>query len=240
MRATLDVLPVGAWASHRTATALLGAPVSDSPPLQFAVGPGVHRARRPGLRVHVRDLAELDETVFDGLPMTSGPQTWLDLASQLPEDELVAAGDALYRLGHLDADRVAERLARAAGVRGVARARACEPLLTPLAASRPESLFRYWLIASDLPDPRPQIPVADRWGRVVVHADLGYEEWKIAVEYEGRQHAERDQFGRDLARYTLMAADGWLVLRFGEDDLSRRARVLDRVESALRSRGARW
>lgn len=54
-----------------------------------------------------------------------------------------------------------------------------------LAASRPESLFRYWLIASDLPDPRPQIPVADRWGRVVVHADLGYEEWKIAVEYEG-------------------------------------------------------
>jgi very-short-patch-repair endonuclease len=74
----------------------------------------------------------------------------------------------------------------------------------------------------------------------VVHADLGYEEWTIAVEYEGRQHAERDQLGRDLGRYTLMAADGWLVLRFGEGDLSRRARVLDRVESALRSRGARW
>lgn len=240
VEAALAVLPTGAVASHTTAAALLGAPIQPRLRLEFAVRPGVYRARRRGLRIHVRDLTDVDETPLGSLLVTSGPQTWLDLAASLPADELVAVGDALYRAGHLAADSVAERLARADGVRGVVVARACAPLLTPLSASRPESLFRYWLIASELPDPRPQIPISDRWGRDVIHADLGYEEWKVALEYEGRHHAERKQFGQDLARYTLMAADGWLVLRFAENDLSRRQRVLDRVAGALRSRGATW
>lgn len=237
---TLKVLPGGTVMSHLTAVALLGAPVRHSWPLHVAVPAGVCRPRRRGITVHVRDLLPSDRTNHRGVPVTSGPQTWLDLAAVLEPAELVAVGDALYRARHLDAASLTERLDRADGVRGVVRARACAPLLTPLAASRPESLVRYWLIASELPDPQPQIPIHDRWGREVAHADLGYEEWKIALEYEGRQHAERRQFGRDLNRYTLMAADGWLVLRFGEEDLSRRRRLLSRVGGALRSRGAIW
>ncbi|MCU1619175.1 MAG: hypothetical protein JWR41_1181, partial [Modestobacter sp.] len=58
--------------------------------------------------------------------------------------------------------------------------------------------------------------------------------------YEGRQHAEREQFRRDVDRYSLMAADGWLVLRFADAHLRRRTAVIDRVASALRSRGASW
>jgi hypothetical protein len=238
--AALDVLPPGSLASHRTAATLFGAPVKAGWPLEFTVRPGIYRARRRRLRIHVRDLADRDEVLLGDLPVTSGAQTWLDLAAVLPEDELVAVGDALYRLGHLDSGTVAERLDRARGVRGVLRARACARLLTPLAGSRPESLLRYSLIASDLPDPRPQLPIRDRGGRTVAHADLGYEEWKVAMEYEGRQHAERRQFARDLNRYSLMAADGWLVLRFGQDDLAHRGRVLTRVAGALRSRGATW
>jgi very-short-patch-repair endonuclease len=82
--------------------------------------------------------------------------------------------------------------------------------------------------------------VFDRWGRIVAHADLGYPEWKVALEYEGRQHAEGRQFGRDLERYSLMAAGGWLLLRFGAPHLLRRTAVIERVAGALRSRGARW
>jgi hypothetical protein len=172
--------------------------------------------------------------------VTSGAQTLLDLSATLPPDELVAVGDALYRAGHLDKTSLAARLDRAQGARGVVRARHVGPLLTPLAASRPESLFRYWLLASDLPDPEPQIPVIDRWGREVAHADLGYSCWKVALEYEGRQHAESKQFGRDLERYSLMTAGGWLLLRFGAPHLHRRSEVIERVAGALRSRGARW
>ncbi len=47
--------------------------------------------------------------MVDGLPVTSGAQTYLDLARCTRPDELVAVGDALYRGGHLDADRVQAR-----------------------------------------------------------------------------------------------------------------------------------
>jgi hypothetical protein len=239
VRSALEVLPESAVASHGTAAVLLGAPIDFDPPMEFAVPPGVYRPRRRGIRIHVRDLTSADRTVLAGLPLTSGAQTWLDLTAVLPADELVAVGDALYRRKHLDAGALTARLDRADGVRGVVRARALAPLLTPLAASRPESLARFWLIDGGLPVPLPQVPVHDRRGREVAHGDLGYPEWKVLVEYEGRQHADARQFGLDIDRYSLMAADGWLVVRLGRLHL-RREVVIDRVGRALRSRGARW
>jgi hypothetical protein len=239
VRAALDVLPRDAVASHGTAAVILGAPVKSTESLEFTVPPGVYRARRRGLRIHVRDLTAADRIEAQGVAMTSGAQTWLDLAPVLPGHELVAVGDALYRAGHLDSTHVTERLSRADGTRGVVLARRLAPLLTPLAASRPESLVRYWLIDEGLPAPQPQVPIRDRWGTAVVHADLGYAEWKVAVEYEGRHHADVGQFGRDIDRYSLMAADGWLVVRLAGSHL-RRAMVVDRVGRALRSRGAIW
>ena len=71
----------------------------------------------------------------------------------------------------------------------------------------------------------------------MARADLGYEEWKVALEYEGRQHAEAEQFGRDVDRYSLMAADGWLVLRFAGRHLGGPTALIDRTTRALMSRG---
>ncbi|GAA4750393.1 DUF559 domain-containing protein [Modestobacter marinus] len=237
-RSLVAVLPAGAAFSHATAAGLLGAPVRDARPIHVVVAPGSPRPRRRGLQVHVRDLTAADRVAHRGLPLTSGAQSWLDLAADTAPDELVAIGDALCRAGHLSTARLAERLAQAGRTRGVVRARHCAPLLTPLAASRPESLIRYWLLDSDLPAPEVQVPVFDHRGVAVVHGDLGYSRWKIAIEYEGRQHAEWRQFGRDVDRYSFMASRGWLVLRFGAVHLDRRATVLDRVGAALLSRGA--
>jgi hypothetical protein len=219
---------------------MLGAPVPHTWPLHLAVPPDASRPRRRRLLAHARELDPRDVVELRGVSVTSGPQTWLDLAGELPEAELVAVGDALYRAGHLDAVRLGERLDRAAGTRGIVRARRCAPALSPLAASRPESIVRWWLIDSDLPDPELQVPVLDRWGRAVAHGDLGYRRWKVLIEHEGRQHAEREQFRLDVDRYSLMAADGWLVQRFADVHLGRRAAVLERVARALRSRGATW
>lgn len=238
--AVLPVLPVGAVLSHRTAAALLGAPVPHAWPLEVSVPPGTYRPRRRRLRVHVRDLLPEDATAHRGLPVTGGPQTWLDLAAVLPAPELVAVGDALYRAGHLDQDSMTGRLTRADGVRGVVRAREWAPLLSPLAMSRPESVVRCLLIQAGLPHPRVQVEIEGPSGRVVAHSDLGWPEWRVAVEYEGRQHADHGQFGRDLDRYSLMAADGWLTVRYGADHLRRPAVIVDRAARALRSRGATW
>ncbi|SFF30040.1 endonuclease domain-containing protein [Blastococcus tunisiensis] len=233
------VLPDDAAFSHATAAALLGAPIDPPRRPHVALTPRRVLPQRAELVVHTRRLAEVDVVDLGGLRVTAGPQTFLDLASSLCPADLVAVGDALLRRERVTAASLAERLARGARVRGVVRARACAPLLSPLAMSAPESRMRYWLVTSDLPDPRPQVPVHDRWGAEVVHADLGYEEWKIALEYEGRQHADADQFGRDVDRYSLMAADGWLTLRFAARHVRGPAVVLDRTRRALLSRGWR-
>jgi len=195
--------------------------------------------QREGLAVHVRQLQEDDVVEIAGLRITSGPQTFLDLSARLPSAELVASGDALMRRGRLTVESIAERLGRASGVRGVVRARACAPLLSARAMSRPESLMRFWIVDAGLPAPVVQMPIVDRWGNVVAHADLGYEECKVALEYEGRQHSEQKQFGRDVDRYSLMAADGWLTLRFAARHLTGPNAVVDRTRRALLSRGWR-
>jgi hypothetical protein len=110
------------------------------------------------------------------------------------------------RAGHLDVVCLEAPLARADRVRGVVRARACARLLNPLSQSRPESLMRYWPGTSDLPDPQPQIPVLDQWGRDVAHGGLGYSRWKVPHEDEGRHHADLEQLRRDVGRRLARAA----------------------------------
>lgn len=227
-------LPGDAAFGLHTAASLLGAPC-PSGPIHTVLTPRRVLPQFDGITVHARALQPEDVVVHNGLRTTSGAQTFLDLAAVLPAWDLVPLGDGLMRAGALDARTLADRLARADRVRGVVRARRWAPHLTPLAASARESLLRFWLLTSRLPEPEVQIPVHDRYGREVVHADLGYSRWKVALEYEGRQHADRDQFGRDIDRYSLMAADGWLVLRFANRHGP--AAVVDRTTRALVSRG---
>lgn len=236
-RAWTRLLPADAAFGLATAAALFGAPVDPPTKVQVILRPRPVLPQRRGLDVHVRDLCSEDVVQAGGLRVSAPAQLFLDLAARLPPQELVAVGDHLLRTGRLKETDLARRLQRADRVPGVVRARRCAPLLTPLAMSRPESLIRYWLVTSDLPEPEPQVPIPDRWGRDVVHADLGYREWKVALEYEGRRHAEAVQFGRDVDRHSLMAADGWLVLRFAARHLNGPEVVLDRTRRALLSRG---
>ena len=237
-RAWAQVLPRDAAFGLGTAVALLDAGAAPSP-VHVVVSPRRVVPQRSGITVHVRSLADGDVTEVDGLRVTSGARTFLDMAAVLSPAELLALGDALLRGGHLDHEALGRRLARAGRVRGVVRARQWAPHLSAAAGSHPESTLRYWLLVSDLPAPELQVPILDPSGREVVHADLGYSRWKVALEYEGRQHAECDQFGRDIDRYSLMAADGWLTLRFAARHLGRPHAVAGRTRRALESRGWR-
>jgi hypothetical protein len=233
------LLPADAAFGLESAAVLLGAHPDPPAEVQVVLRPRPVLPQRRGLSVAVRQLRSEDVVLSGGLRVTSGAQTLLDLAAGLPPAELVAVGDALLRRGVLTRQALDDRLRRADRVRGVVRARECAPLLDGRAMSRPESLLRYWLATSDLPLPEPQLPVCDRRGRVVAHADLGWRRYRVAVEYEGRQHADAGQFGRDVDRYSLMAADGWLVLRFAGRHLSGPAVVVERSRGALLSRGWR-
>ncbi|SDP16072.1 hypothetical protein SAMN05660199_03316 [Klenkia soli] len=238
-RAWVPLLPEGAAFGLQTAAALLGAFVDPPDVVHAVVGPDRLLPHRSGLTVVHRHLRPEDVVEVAGLPVTSGAQTFLDLARCTRPDELVAIGDALHRLGHLDPGRLQERLDRADGLRGVVRARFCAPRLTPLAMSRPESLVRCWILDSPLPDPEPQMPVANRFGVVVTHGDLGWELYRLILEYEGGGHATQEKLDADVERHSLAAADGYLVQRFARKHLTRPQLLLARVESALVSRGWR-
>jgi hypothetical protein len=235
--AWLRLLPRGAAFGLETAAELFGLPTHYSTDVHAVVRPRPVLPQRRGLRVHVRRLEDQDVVDFAGLHVTSPAQTYLDLAARNSPAEIVVIGDALLRRGLVTVEALDQRLSRADRVRGVVRARACVPLLSALSMSRPESLMRYWLTSSDLPDPEIQVPIHDAWGRIVAHADLGYSRWKVALEHEGRQHADPEQFGRDIDRYSLMAADGWLTLRFAARHVNGPATVIDRTRRALLSRG---
>jgi hypothetical protein len=236
--AWLRVFPPSAVFGHGTAAGLMAAPLGRPPAVHVIVPAGTPVPHRRGLVTHERTLDPEDVVALHGLPVTSGAQTFLDLAATLPAGELVAVGDALLRTGHLTADALGRRLARAGRVRGVVRARECAPVLDGAAMSRPESLLRYWLTASPLPTPETQVPVEDADGRIVAHGDLGYRRWRVLLEYEGRHHAVGDQFDRDVDRYSLMATGGWLTLRFARRHLHPGV-VVSRTRSTLLSRGWR-
>jgi hypothetical protein len=231
------VLPADAAFGLGTAAALYGVMEDGSPTVHAVMRPRQVLPQRPGLTVHLRQLQDEDVIEHAGLRITSGPQTFLDLAAVLPAHDLFVLGDSLMRLGRLNGDDLRRRLARAHRVRGVVRARRWAPHLSSGAASPRESMLRYWLLDSDLPAPEVQLPIMDSRGRRVARADLGYPQWKVALEYEGRHHAERDQFGRDIDRYSLMAADDWIVLRFA----ARHGRyaVVERTRRVLINRGWR-
>src|SRR5919112_4775919 len=142
-RAWRLVLPGDSAFGLGTAARLHRAPIAEPPTVHVVIPSRRQLPRRAGLTVHERLLAEEDVVVVGGLPLTSGPQTFLDLAARLPAAELVAVGDALVRCGEMDSASLARRLERADRVRGVVRARACPPRLDGRAASRPERLVRY-------------------------------------------------------------------------------------------------
>ena len=236
-RALLPALPGDSAFSHWTAATLLGLPSRSTLKLHVILAPRSVLPQRRELVVYGRQLIAGDIVSVDGLPVTSGPRLFVDLSAVLTERELVVLGDALLRNGLADAASLARRVHLATRRRGVVRARDALRHVDGRAQSVPESVVRHVIVSGGLPAPEPQLAIVDAYGRVVAHADLGYEEWKILIEYEGRQHSEGDQFGRDIERYSRMAADGWLVLRFSATHLARPHLIYERVRQALLSRG---
>ena len=71
-----------------------------------------------------------------------------------------------------------------------------------------------------LPRPRTQYEVRDHTGTRVARVDLGWEEYRLAVEYEGAWHfGSYTKVGRDLKRHNKLTAAKWTVLYVTADRL---------------------
>jgi very-short-patch-repair endonuclease len=200
----------------------------------------IHDNRRspPGIQSH-RDHIEEDEIkLVAGMRVTSPVRTALDFGCWYPTMPAVAGIDALARATEIKAADVELLARRYAGRRGIVRARQAVNLFDPGAQSPKESWLRIVLIQAGLQRPQTQIPVRNEFGRAIAYLDMGWEDVKVAAEYDGEQHRnDRRQYTWDVRRLEMLEGLGWIVIRVVAGD--RPAEVVGRVRAALarRARG---
>lgn len=185
-------------------------------------------------------VGDVDLGSVQGLPLTSPARTWCDLAaSGLRRPELIAAGDRLlWRRDPLASDRdIRSALARYEGRRGSRLLRDALPMLTSRSDSAPESELRTAIIDADLPRPEVNAEIVDARGRFLAQPDLVWRAAKVALEYEGDHHrTDRDQWHRDLERFSRLQENGWIVLRASAADYRDSSALIARLERLLRAR----
>lgn len=222
----------GSIVAGRAAAGLHGVSwVDENTPVEL-----IGTSRRPRKGVVVRqERIDPDEIVRIGeLAVTSPERTALDLARHLARVQAVAYLDALIASTGVRTPDVLELAAHYYGARGVRRARAMLPLADAGAQSPRESWLRMLVVDAGLPRPRTQIPVTDGYRTAFV--DLGWDEPKIGLEYDGDQHrADRRQFVRDIGRHEMLAQLNWLVIRVVKEH--GRGFILRRVHDAFTARG---
>lgn len=192
-----------------------------------------------------KGLVARDETLADDeitraacLPVTTPARTAYDLGRHLPRDQAVARMDALARAHQFSAEDVLLLAKRHRGARGLRRLRVVLPLVDGGAASPKETWLRLLLIDTGLPVPATQIPVCDGGYRPFAFLDMGWEQFKVAAEYDGDQHrSDRRQYVKDQRRLRRLERLGWIVIRVIAED--RPDDVIQRVWNAMCSRGWR-
>jgi hypothetical protein len=172
-----------------------------------------------GIHTWSDQFADDEIDAIDGIRVTTPARTALDLACRYPTDRAVAAIDALARATRLEIAEVEPLADRYKGRRGIRRARTALDLVDPGAESPRETWLRLVVIRHDFPRPQTQIPVYDEFGVLVAVFDLGWEDLKIAMDYEGAHHwMSRARINHDIRKAEAVAELGWIDLRVTADD----------------------
>ncbi|AXO34143.1 hypothetical protein [Micromonospora sp. B006] len=156
-------------------------------------------------------------------------------------DPVKAVGiiDGLLRTGSVNRSALASEAARNACRPGGRRAAWVFGLTDGLAQSPPESHLRVRLVFAGLPRPVAQHPVRVSTG-LILHPDLAWPEFRVAVEYDGQWHSDADRMHLDRRRLNQLVEAGWLVLHVTGRRLRKEFPALVReIRAALVARGWR-
>ena len=220
-----------------SASAILGAKWID-PGLPAEL---VHNNRRapPLLRVHTDTLQPGETQKVRGLPVTTAARTAFDLGRRLDLTKGVQRIDALMNATGVKVLDVAAVADVHRGARGLRQLDETLLLVDGGADSPYESLTRLALVRAGFPRPQTQIRVYDSYRRVVACIDMGWEEYRVGVDFEGKHHwLDPAQRQHDAERYYVLPELGWIDLRLTARRLHHSPQVfLDRVGAALISRG---
>lgn len=234
-----------------TAARLWGLPLPTSwtseEPLVLARPHGSTRCAVSGTRQIAVDARRLERTTHSGLPVLAPLATAMTLARELEHEPLVHVLDALLTPSRRYPDlalpnrpqttlvELTSFIANCGRMQGVPALRAALADARVGVDSRYESITRLIIVLAGLPEPvvHPLVVVDG----LELHPDLGYPQLKVAVEYEGRGHLDPKRWAKDILRYEMLEAAGWIVVRITKADLARDGEsVVRRVSAALARR----
>lgn len=207
--------------SHVTRIQALGLDRGATDPLHFTVL-GDHHIDTPGIFLH-RTVAMPPRDEVGVTPAAAFVQCCADMRLI----DLAVIGDWLLAQEHAGVEEIQRVALKHPWRPGAQQVHAVLPWLDGRSRSPKESELRILVRACGLPELEVNVPVFDEFGREVAIVDQLFRRWQLALEYEGRQHAEdARQFARDIGRY----AD---LRRLGVDYLQLTAAMLASPRAAM-------
>ena len=243
-RAALVALPDGVI-SGRSAAKLWGAIVPDSADIEVLLDRRQTTAIH-GIRMH-RPPQRPATTRRYGVSVTTPEATFLRLAAELELVDLVVAGDTLVKKA-TSPKKLVDAAATYRGKRA-RLARRAAALVRSGVDSPQESKVRLLVVLAGLPEPTVNIEFRDDEGNILRRLDMGYREPRVAIEYDGRQHAENDQQWQsdidrreefdDLEwRFVIVRSPG--LFTHPDQTLSRIVKVLSKKGMRVRISSNEW
>lgn len=240
------VIPEDCVVVDRHAGWLLGAEMVLAPgehlhtrPLSVFRPSGHGRLRNDLARSGERNFGPQDITEVHGLRVTTPLRTAWDLGRVRWPDEAITGMDQMLRLGAFTKDELVDGVERFKGMRWVTTLRAVAPLTDGRAESPPESVLRLRCHEARL----VVVPQLEVWDgdRFVARLDLGNEEDRFGVEYDGKEwHSSPEQQDRDRARRDDVRDLDFLVEAVGAEELFGQHRQIERIlfdlKQAVRAR----
>lgn len=193
-----------------------------------------HGRPRPGIVIRSERIDWDEVTMIGEIPVATPARTALDLARHLRRDAAVRHLDALAAATGVTSDDVWSLVDRYGGARGMKRARIALDLMDGGAQSPKETWLRLLVIDAGYPRPVTQVHVTD--GIDNAYLDMGWEQTRIALDYDGEQHqTERQRFVHDIGRNAFVEQQGWLDIHVVKEHT--KAFILHRLREACERRG---
>ncbi|WP_439692799.1 endonuclease domain-containing protein [Curtobacterium sp. SP.BCo] len=237
VRAVAMVLRASQYISHTSALAVWGAPLprgADGGTVHVSTaGTGSLMRRRDVTGHRRRRGARVVD--HEGIRVSCPAQAWRESIGLLTVQQSVAVGDHMVRPG---GPTTVDELAAAIvpGSHGAAVARDVLDLVRVGAESPMETWLRLAVVGAGFPEPQLQVEVVDPGGNFLGRVDMAWPEHRIALEYDGAHHLERERFERDQRRDNGLTVNDWLVIHATRADAVRPAVLFERLRQAFATR----
>jgi very-short-patch-repair endonuclease len=202
----------GAMLSHFTAGQHWGL-IARSGRTPEVTRPKHFRARR-GIRAHRSPVPEDEQTVVDGIPVTTIPRTILDLAAVASPRLLERAFNEVEVQGLTDPLSIPDLLARYPRRQGSSALRAFLERARFDGVTKNDLEEGFVSLVDSYGLPRPRFNADISVGGRFLCVDCLWQPERLIVELDGREtHGTRRAFESDRERDRLLIADGWQVMR---------------------------